>query len=168
MLLQQFILLFPLCAGHLLLGVWKKYWQKSNHFIRYFIILQTFKYVMWMRSVLVANLRDIYLKVTCNLITIFYYFTNLQLRRGNIRIQHLIQSSGGTLPHLRATSSAGGGSGSGGGHQSLKTCRQVSNAATGGGGSLPRFPRLQDCAHFHYEFTELGHLSVRRLKVVKH
>ena len=83
--------------------------------------------------------------------------SDLATSRGNIRIQHLIHSAGGgTLPHLRSTSSAGGSGSSG--HQSLKACRQVSNA--GGGGSLPRFPRLQDCAHFHYEFTELGHLSV--------
>lgn len=26
---------------------------------------------------------------------------------------------------------------------------------------LPRFPRLQDCAHFHYEYTEFGPLRLR-------
>ncbi len=25
----------------------------------------------------------------------------------------------------------------------------------------PRFPRLEDCAHFHYEFTEIGPIAVR-------
>ena len=25
----------------------------------------------------------------------------------------------------------------------------------------PRFPRLQDCAHFHYEHTEFGPLRIR-------
>ena len=25
----------------------------------------------------------------------------------------------------------------------------------------PRFPRLQDCAHFHYEYTEFGPLRIR-------
>ena len=27
--------------------------------------------------------------------------------------------------------------------------------------SIPRFPRLQDCAHFHYEYTEFGSLHIR-------
>ena len=26
---------------------------------------------------------------------------------------------------------------------------------------LARFPRLQDCAHFHYEYTEFGPLRLR-------
>ena len=26
-------------------------------------------------------------------------------------------------------------------------------------GDCPRFPRLQDCAHFHYEYTEIGPLE---------
>ena len=26
---------------------------------------------------------------------------------------------------------------------------------------IPRFPRLQDCAHFHYEYTEFGPLRIR-------
>ena len=59
--------------------------------------------------------------------------SNLETSRGSIRIHHL-------------TGSLGGGLGSGLSGQPLK--------------DQPRFPRLEDCAHFHYEFTEVGPISV--------
>ena len=34
------------------------------------------------------------------------------------------------------------------------TCKEEEDVA-------PRFPRLQDCAHFHYEYTEFGPLRIR-------
>ena len=38
---------------------------------------------------------------------------------------------------------------------------QLSNKFPQDDDSMPRFPRLQDCAHFHYEYTEFGSLHIR-------
>lgn len=38
---------------------------------------------------------------------------------------------------------------------------QLSSKLTQDDENMPRFPRLQDCAHFHYEYTEFGSLHIR-------
>ena len=38
---------------------------------------------------------------------------------------------------------------------------QISNTFPKDDDTMPRFPRLQDCAHFHYEYTEFGPLHIR-------
>ena len=38
---------------------------------------------------------------------------------------------------------------------------QISNTFPQDDDTMPRFPRLQDCAHFHYEYTEFGPLHIR-------
>ena len=37
---------------------------------------------------------------------------------------------------------------------------QLSNKHAPDDDSISRFPRLQDCAHFHYEHTEFGSLHI--------
>jgi len=72
-------------------------------------------------------------------------------RGGSIRIQHLTSISG-VVPRPLSTTSVASSSGFGNG------------LASGGMGSSglasSRFPKLEECAHFHYDFLELPSLKV--------
>ena len=82
-------------------------------------------------------------------------------RGGHIRIQHLTAAASSTSTGNCSTI----GLGRHGGHGGL-SC--TSGSASGLMASAPeagemnqsRFPRLQSCAHFHYEFTDIGPISV--------
>ncbi len=76
--------------------------------------------------------------------------SELETSRGSIRIQHLTAA---------ATANPAGGPnlGPGGisGNHGLSGGSEINGQTT-------RFPRLEECAHFHYEYTDIGPISVRR------
>jgi hypothetical protein len=86
-------------------------------------------------------------------------------RGGHIRIQHLTAAASSTSTGNCSTI----GLGRHGGHGGLScTSGSASGLMASAGGcgaeagemNQSRFPRLQSCAHFHYEFTDIGPISV--------
>ena len=65
--------------------------------------------------------------------------SELETSRGSIRIQHLTATSNTVNGSLKSNST---------------TCKTEQS----------RFPRLEECAHFHYDFTDIGPLVVRTEK----
>ena len=65
--------------------------------------------------------------------------SELETSRGSIRIQHLTATSNTVNGSLKSNST---------------TCKTEQS----------RFPRLEECAHFHYDFTDIGPLVVRSEK----
>ena len=67
--------------------------------------------------------------------------SELETSRGSIRIQHLTATSNTVNGSLKAGI--------------ISNCKNSTNAE-----HPTRFPRIEDCAHFHYDFTDIGPLVV--------
>ena len=67
--------------------------------------------------------------------------SELETSRGSIRIQHLTATSNTVNGSLKAGI--------------ISNCKNSTNAE-----HQTRFPRIEDCAHFHYDFTDIGPLVV--------
>ena len=86
-------------------------------------------------------------------------------RGGHIRIQHLTAAASSTSTGNCSTIGLGRHGGHGGlsctsGSASGLMASAVGCGAEAGEINQSRFPRLQSCAHFHYEFTDIGPISV--------
>ena len=89
--------------------------------------------------------------------------SELETSRGSIRIQHLTAAAS-----TQASASVANFSSLAGSNTILPSSCLNGNGGPGQGGLLghlsenqsSRFPRLQSCAHFHYEFTDIGPISV--------
>ena len=94
-------------------------------------------------------------------------------RGGHIRIQHLTAAASQSTSTGNCSTIGLGGL-RGHGHTSIA---QASNMTAGSAHiasatsvaasemNQSRFPRLQSCAHFHYEFTDIGPITVKNLLI---
>merc|ERR1712194_516500 len=84
-------------------------------------------------------------------------------RGGHIRIQHLTAAASSTSTGNCSTIGLGRHGGHGGLSCTSGSASGLMASAVGaeaGEMNQSRFPRLQSCAHFHYEFTDIGPISL--------
>lgn len=85
--------------------------------------------------------------------------SEVETSRGSIRIQHLTAVSAAAASS-RASSASMGSACGGGISGAISSASSGITAGGGGASNNPRFPKLEECAHFHYDCVELPQLKV--------